>query len=251
MKNSTSYQDRTSEILDLYSEGMTLSAIGDHFGITRERVMQIVKKSGSSRIVARRRSDVIGVLRYIVNDNGHWLRRGSSCAYVRGLITSNMAVAAWSVFRFRLPWNRTLEATCGRAGCANPDHQRVVVSPMANDVEIIAANSRSTDCGCIEWTGSRLPLGYGLLYQRAHGAWRYAHRVSFELFNGKVQPGMCVCHRCDNPACINPDHLWLGTHKENMEDRDRKGRGRWGPNAPARMRQEEAADKVERSDAAV
>ena len=80
---------------------------------------------------------------------------------------------------------------------------------------------------CWIWTGSKTPTGYGHLTHFKKDF--YTHRVSFEIFNQKEIPkGMCVCHFCDNPSCINPEHLWLGTMTENIADRDRKGRGRGG-----------------------
>jgi hypothetical protein len=57
---------------------------------------------------------------------------------------------------------------------------------------------------------------------------RLAHRIAYELFIAPVQPGLCALHRCDNPACVNPAHLFLGTKKDNMQDCKAKGRTRNG-----------------------
>lgn len=76
--------------------------------------------------------------------------------------------------------------------------------------------------GCWEWSGYRNYDGYGKYRQKS------AHRVSFERFKGPIPEGMHVCHSCDNPPCVNPDHLWLGTREDNMRDRDQKNRiNRW------------------------
>lgn len=81
---------------------------------------------------------------------------------------------------------------------------------------------------CWEWTASRGPDIPGRNYGKfgVDGGARFAHRVAWVLTHGPIPEGMDVLHRCDNPPCCNPSHLFLGTHTDNMRDRSAKGRRR-------------------------
>jgi hypothetical protein len=86
--------------------------------------------------------------------------------------------------------------------------------------EHIRSNVMVTASGCWEWQRYRNEHGYGRM-------WRpkvYAHRASFEAFVGPIPSGLSVLHRCDNPPCCNPEHLFLGTRADNMRDMCAKGR---------------------------
>lgn len=78
--------------------------------------------------------------------------------------------------------------------------------------------------GCWLWTGCVTPKGYGYVGPKVSSGSRFAHRISWEAANGPVPDGMFVLHRCDNPPCVNPAHLFLGTARDNTEDMVRKGR---------------------------
>lgn len=89
--------------------------------------------------------------------------------------------------------------------------------------------------GCWLWTGSTQNGGYGATFQ--NGRLRRAPRVAYALAHGPVPAGMFVCHHCDTPACINPDHLFLGSPKDNTADMYAKGRAtsRPGESSPVAL----------------
>lgn len=95
---------------------------------------------------------------------------------------------------------------------------------------------RKTD-GCWEWIGATVAR-YGVLYvgEGDRLVAKKAHRLSWEMQNGPIPPGMLMCHTCDNPPCVNPAHLFLGTIADNNLDREAKGRG-WNPQSRARKAQ--------------
>lgn len=80
--------------------------------------------------------------------------------------------------------------------------------------------------GCVEWMGSRNSNGYGQFFMTKNDRPAAAHRVAFALGTGGTLGDYLVCHTCDNPVCVNPEHLWLGTQADNMRDCSRKGRAR-------------------------
>lgn len=118
---------------------------------------------------------------------------------------------------------------CSRA-CSQSDPaiqerfwRRVVLCPHGRDC---------TAC-CWEWSGGHTPGGYGVLLVRKRVT--LAHRYAFSLAYGPYFPDLCICHRCDNPPCCNPTHLFLGTQTDNMRDALHKGRLAAGEAHPSHL----------------
>ena len=88
---------------------------------------------------------------------------------------------------------------------------------------ILKLSTPEPNTGCWLWIGSSDPDGYGSIYLNRKERHR-AHRISYKAFNGDFDSNLLVCHQCDVPSCVNPDHLFLGTHQDNVKDMDKKGR---------------------------
>lgn len=96
---------------------------------------------------------------------------------------------------------------------------------MVNIADRLWSRVVVTDSGCWEWQGARCNTGYGKVM--VNGRVVTTHRVAWSLINGNIPAGLYVLHRCDNRICINPDHLFIGSHAENMQDKITKGRHKY------------------------
>ena len=113
----------------------------------------------------------------------------------------------------------------GQAMASIPAPDTLMISPAA--WERFRAKVCVAESGCWEWIGARNGGSRGPRYGNFvfKGTVHKAHRVAWEIYRGQIPVGVEVCHRCDNEKCVNPDHLFLGTHQDNMDDMMRKGRG--------------------------
>ena len=101
----------------------------------------------------------------------------------------------------------------------NPNPPKPLIDLMAHYMPV-------PESGCWIWMGAWNGDGYGVVSKTLTRDFQMAHRVFYTEHKGPIAEGLLVCHRCDTPQCVNPDHLFLGTHMDNMHDMIRKGRQR-------------------------
>ena len=154
--------------------------------------------------------------------------------------------------------NDATHANCGRpepSYSSDPPNSNHSISMAAATTPIPALSEKNkrnffgkvstipTSSGCLEWTAYKNPQGYGRCKTGLGGQMLYAHRLAYFLATGTDPGEMLVCHTCDNPSCVNPAHLFLGTYSDNLRDMLTKGRENpvRGNNHHARLRPERMA----------
>jgi hypothetical protein len=105
--------------------------------------------------------------------------------------------------------------------------------------------AQPSDNGCIGWLGQKTRKGYGLIRLGGKDSLRTtAHRVAWALKRGDLSPEILVLHKCDNPSCVNAEHLFIGTQKDNMADMRSKRRHPWRNGAPWQKLTSEDGERI-------
>lgn len=181
------------------------------------------------------------------DDDSCWLWKGSRSTQGYG----QMCINKKSVLAHKIGWElagnssppkgSALRNQCGNVLCVNPAHWKILPIHMNLGTKRVYVRSKTKeqrmeefarrinengslilDTPCWEWLGTKNPNGYGSFSSRYFSG--LAHRASWEIFVGLIPDGLFICHKCDNKSCVNPEHLFLGTQHDNMQDKAQKDR---------------------------
>lgn len=179
---------RTRIMLEMYKSGIDMSTIAKQHGISRQRIDQILKP--------------------------HKISRDRKCRICGKPFQTRL-------IRQKVCGDKRCQRRMAKTGAPFLTEKQVLSRRLG---EITKQISPPTTGGCWVWTGNVNPVtGYGRVGWG--GKCIYTHRWMWQQVYGIIPDGLFVLHRCDNPPCINPYHLWLGTALDNARDRDAKGRG--------------------------
>lgn len=137
---------------------------------------------------------------------------------------------AWMIHYGELLDGYTIYRKCRNSNCVNPKHLGIETNNERTERNFWEKVDKRSDDECWNWSACKRGMGYGAL-GTGKGVVD-AHRFSYQIHFGEIPADLCVLHHCDNPSCVNPKHLFLGTLKDNIIDKTNKNRQLKGESVP-------------------